>query len=225
MSDPAPPESQPFVWWVAVQPAAPGSTYGVILYCGTAHPEDVPPGAHVFDADPGVSSRTHYLDLSTGAFVALNGATPKELDPASGDWIDPPAPPAPTLDELKVAKAGEVGATLNDKIAAGLLVDGLHVQIDDGARGNLIGLVTMAGLVRDGLTTWPDGYSRGWVTAEGPRIPLPTPQDGVNLALAASAYYSALVQHAQDLVDAIAAAADTAALATIDITAGWPANT
>lgn len=139
-------------------------------------------------------------------------------------WAPQDAPaPVRTLDQAKRAKAGDVAQAFDARIATGLAYGGLHVQIDDGSRGNLQSLVTMATLVGQGLTTWPTNFARGWVTSENERIPLPTPQDGVTLALAASAYYSALVQHEADIALAVTAAADQAALAAIDVTAGWPA--
>lgn len=81
--------------------------------------------------------------------------------------------------------------------------NGKYIQINDGSRANLSGMALTAVMVQMNLTTWPEGYSRGWVTEDGSRIPLPTPEDGLALATAAGAYYADAVQADQDLENAI----------------------
>lgn len=105
------------------------------------------------------------------------------------------------------------------RMAAGKLVDGRHVHIDDGSRANLVGMATVGMAVLAGTPgiTWPEDYARGWVTIEGDRLPLATPADGIALAYACGNYYAALVQHQRDLEG------DLIANGTVDPTAGWPA--
>jgi hypothetical protein len=126
------------------------------------------------------------------------------------------------LDLAKRRKQAAVSAEYRRRLALGMSVGDLHVDIDDGARANFSGMAVTASFVISGLMEWPADYARGWVSMEGARIPLPTSQDGVVLAASAGAFYAALVQRERDLIDALAAAADEAAVAAIDITAGWP---
>ena len=80
---------------------------------------------------------------------------------------------------------------------------------------------TALGVIGGVIPAWPENYAKGWVSVEGDRIPLADALTGLNLALLAAAVYAALVQHDQDLADAIDAAADAAALQAIDVSAGW----
>ena len=73
-----------------------------------------------------------------------------------------------------------------------------------------------------GAVTWPESYSRGWITTENVRIPLETPSAGLALAASVGSWYAAIVQRRRDLKDAALAAEDAAALDAIDVTTGWP---
>ena len=146
-----------------------------------------------------------------------------------GELIDVPRAeifPAPSLDDRKASLL----AAINDHVAA-LLAAGapvasgettLHVAIDDGSRADMGGMALTASLARSGAASWPDDYSRGWITIENIRIPLPTPDDGIALAYPVGLYYAAVRQRGRDLKDMIEAAADDAALDAIDIESGWP---
>ena len=130
-----------------------------------------------------------------------------------------------TLADLKAAKTASSRAELSRRIAGGLAYGGLHVAIDVESRSNLQAVVLAANLVAAGKASWDvdfANYKRGWISVEGPRIPLDTPDAGVALAMAASAFYAALAQHEQDLEDLTAAATMPSALP--DEAAGWPAN-
>ncbi|MEI3807893.1 hypothetical protein V6R85_25615 [Agrobacterium sp. CCNWLW32] len=69
---------------------------------------------------------------------------------------------------------------------------------------------------------WPESFSRGWITNENIRIPLPAPQHGIDPAATVGNCYAQIWQHARDLKDTFIAAEDEVALDAIDIQAGWP---
>lgn len=132
------------------------------------------------------------------------------------------AEPVLTFEQRRAVKVAAARAQFEAKVAAGWPFEGLHVEINDGSRANLGGLALTAFLASQEVTTWPADYGRGWVSIEGARIPL-TPETAIPFAAGAGAYYSALVQHEQDLEDALQAAESDAALAAVELTAGWPA--
>lgn len=136
-----------------------------------------------------------------------------------------PTVPDPTLDDLRAAKLDGINATAAALLAAGAPVaGGLHVALDDGSRADLTAMAATATAASAGSVSWPESYSRGWIAIENTRIPLPTPADGLALAAAVGNYYAGLIQYRRDLKDAALAAEDEAALAAIDIAAGWPAS-
>lgn len=122
--------------------------------------------------------------------------------------------------ELKLSEISAKAAELLDIGAP--VEDGLHVALDDGSRADLTAMATTASAAATGAVAWPESYSRGWISVENVRIPLPSPMDGLVLAATVGEFYAALVQHRRDLKDAALAAVDAAALDAIDITAGWP---
>ncbi|PKR87411.1 hypothetical protein CXZ10_20420 [Pleomorphomonas diazotrophica] len=155
-----------------------------------------------------------------------------ERIPVLIDFLDDPSelglsstPPDPTLDDLRSAKLDGINAAAAALLAAGAPVDGgLHVALDDGSRADLTAMAATATAASAGSVSWPESYSRGWIAIENTRIPLPAPVDGLALAVAVGNYYASIIQHRRDLKDAALAAEDEAALATIDIVAGWPAS-
>jgi len=161
---------------------------------------------------------TWYLD-GTATTIAFIG------DPAAQGYVA--TAPDPTLDDLRAAKLLAIVAKANDLLSAGAPVSGgLHVALDDGSRADLTALASTATavLISSGTVTWPDSYSRGWITIENVRVPLATAADGLTFAASVGNYYSAIMQHRRDLKDAALASSDEAALDAIDISAGWPTN-
>ena len=126
-----------------------------------------------------------------------------------------------TLDEVRADAASAAAAEFGLRLAAGAPYGGQRVQIDDGSRANLTALAVQAQASLQGQP-WPDGYARGWIAMGGTRIPLAEPADGFALAQATGSFYATLVQHEQDLIDAINAATDAVGVAAVDVTAGWP---
>jgi hypothetical protein len=161
---------------------------------------------------------TWYLD-ATAATITFIG------DPAAQGYVA--TAPGPTMDDLRAAKLLAIVAKANDLLSAGAPVSGgLHVALDDGSRTDLTALASTATavLISSGTVTWPDSYSRGWITIENVRVPLATAADGLAFAASVGNYYSAIMQHRRDLKDAALASSDEAALDAIDISAGWPTN-
>lgn len=130
-----------------------------------------------------------------------------------------------SLEDRKTDKVAEIEAAFAAWLAAGCPYEGEHVQVDDASRANLTALGTTAIAVIGGaLPTWPEDYARGWIAMSRARIPLDSPQVGLQLAAAAGAFYAAGVQHEADLIAAALGAADQAALEQIDTSAGWPTD-
>jgi len=141
-----------------------------------------------------------------------------------GRYWTPPVEPMPELTDLRAGKLGTIVAVADALLAAGAPVDGgLHVALDDGSRADLAAMAATATAAASGAVSWPDSYSRGWITIENLRIPLATPAAGRTLAASVGDWYAAVMQHRRDLKDAALAAEDAAALDAIDISAGWPA--
>jgi hypothetical protein len=174
--------------------------------------------------------------LVVNAVVLTDDANPADFGVVSGPehvgigwwfvdgvWMPPQQPPA-TLDDLRAAKVRDIEARAEARLSIGAPVsDGLHIALDDGSRADLTAMAATATAAASGAVTWPASYSRGWITVENTRIPLPVPAAGLALAAVVGDWYARVVQHRRDLKDQVLAAADEAALAAIDITAGWPA--
>ena len=179
-------------------------------------------------------TETRYFASPEGGYLgAFEGAEPPN---GATEVASPPSHAAmiwngsmwtvPTLsfDDLRTAKLAAISATADALLSAGALVDGgLHVALDDGSRADLTAMAATATAASAGAVTWPESYSRGWITIENVRIPLATPAAGLTLAASVGDWYAAVVQHRRDLKDAALAAGDSAALDAIDHFAGWPA--
>lgn len=115
-----------------------------------------------------------------------------------------PLDPEVIRESLQAKRRRKFTETIQAGYPAG---NGKFVQINDGSRANLSGMALTALMALNNLAPWPVEYSEGWVTEDGSRIPLPTPQDGIALAAAAGTYYAATVQADQNLENEINAAA------------------
>lgn len=134
-----------------------------------------------------------------------------------------PARPTPSFEDLRKAKLTSITESTDVLLSMGALVAGeMHIALDDGSRADLTAMAATATAASAGATPWPESYSRGWITIENIRIPMATPAHGLALAASVGTYYAAIVQHRRDLKDAALAAEDEAALAKIDVAAGWP---
>ena len=147
-----------------------------------------------------------------------------EVDINTGALTEhPDLPPIWSLDDIRAAKLAAISATADALLATGAPIDGgLHIALDDGSRADLTAMAATATAASAGAVTWPESYSRGWITVENVRIPLTTPAAGLTLAASVGDWYAAVIQHRRDLKDAALAAEDAAALDAIDVTTGWP---
>src|SRR5690606_37871128 len=127
------------------------------------------------------------------------------------------------LDRARAAALSTIEQRLVAEMAAGAPYGELHIALHDGSRADLSGMAATALAAAAEQVPWPDDYALGWISVENTRIPLPTPADGLALAAAVGQRYAALRQAARTLKDAVLAAEDAAAVAAIDLEAGWPA--
>ncbi|MBS1180448.1 MAG: hypothetical protein H6Q99_328 [Proteobacteria bacterium] len=213
---------------------------GVFVGETVAHESPLEPGvvlipAGCVESPPPAAAAGHAAMWSGSAWALVDdrrgeswydGNTPILID-FVGDPIErgyTASAPAATLDDLRAAKIATIVAVADALLGAGAPVTGgLHVALDDGGRADLTAMAATATAAASGAVSWPESYSRGWITIENVRIPLATPTAGLTLAASVGDYYAALVQHRRDLKDAALAAEDAAALDAIDISAGWPA--
>ena len=182
------------------------------MVAATPAPPMTPPQPPTWTPDPTVA-------YSTRGYLAEDGSQRFYTVAEAAQHFPPP-----TLLQAQAAKVDAISAQFAARLSAGLSYQGQHVAIDDGSRANLTACAVEAMLVSQGADAWPANYSKGWITIEGGRIPLPAATDGLALSRAASAYYAAIAQHGQDLEDAAKAATAVTDVEAIDQTAGWPAN-
>lgn len=127
------------------------------------------------------------------------------------------------LQTIRQVRLADIAAKVAGILLAGAPAPGgLHLALDDGSRADMTAMGTTAIAAASGALPWPESYALGWITVENVRIPLPAPADGLALVASAGSYYAQVVQHGRSLKDAILAALDEAAIAAIDIEAGWP---
>jgi Domain of unknown function (DUF4376) len=143
---------------------------------------------------------------------------------AEGWVVQGGVPVAPPVDlaALRTARHAAIEAAFTARITAGLAFAGKVYQVDDESRLNIQGIALRAGLMALGVPgiTWPEGgYS--WRTLDNSWTPLSVAQF-LAMAQAAADLYTAIRVRYGNLKDALAAAADQAAIAAIDPAAGWP---
>lgn len=136
-------------------------------------------------------------------------------------WLTGGGTPDPVdLSDLKSAKKMEIEAAFAAAVAAGMPYGGKVLQIDDASRQNIAAVATRAiGVVQSiaGMT-WPAGFA--WRMADNSYLTI-SAATFLAMGQAAADRYTALILHRGVLKDAVAAAADAAAIDVIDPTAGW----
>jgi hypothetical protein len=128
---------------------------------------------------------------------------------------------ASALNDLKVARMREVGAELAKRMAAGFVYRLNAYQLDDDSQARITALAFKAQRMVDARpgTTWDANFV--FLAADNTAVSF-TAANFLPFADAASNVVIARRIKARQLKDTILAAADAAALAAIDITAGWP---
>lgn len=138
---------------------------------------------------------------------------------ADGQFAAPAVPP-PTLDQARAGKQLEIDAAFDTAVAEGMPWQGKVLQIDDASRANISGQATRALGVLMGANqlVWPQDFA--WRMADNSWLPV-TAEEMLDMAQAASDRYVALRLVLAAKKDAVAAAADVAAVEAIDADNGW----
>ena len=125
------------------------------------------------------------------------------------------------LAQAKAAKLRQVADQLAQRQATGFVHNAITYQIDEASQGRIASLALKAERVVAGRAgaTWNAGFR--FIAADNTRVAFTAAEFGP-FADAASNAVIALRERARDLKDTILAAPDAAALAAIDVTAGWP---
>lgn len=136
-------------------------------------------------------------------------------DGAVVDWV-------PTLDSNRQAKAVAAAGNFAALIAAGFSFSAVPYQIDTDSQARIaaMGIMALGSITDPANSPWPDGFY--WVAADNSHVPM----DAAAMyafGRAVGAHVSACVLRLRAIKDAIAGAADQAALDAIDVTAGYPA--
>jgi len=106
-------------------------------------------------------------------------------------------------------------------LAAGFSFSGVVYQVDAGSQGNIaaMGIMALGSITDPAGSPWPAGFY--WIAADNSHIAMDAPTMYA-FGRAVAGYVSACVLRLRAIKDAIAAAADQAALDAIDVTAGYP---
>ena len=132
-----------------------------------------------------------------------------------------PVPRTATLAESQFAKRTAAAAQYGTLIAAGFTYQGVLFQIDSNSQAQMaaMGVMALGSITDPAGSPWPDGFY--WVAADNSHVAM----DAATMyafGRAVAAYVSACVLRLRAIKDAIAGAADQAALDVIDVTAGYP---
>jgi len=140
------------------------------------------------------------------------GDAPDETTFAALEW--------PALDVLRLTKWEAVKVLRDDAINGGVNVAGIGpFQSDEISRGYITGAVVMA---QTALAN-SQPFAMDWTLADNSVASLDGPTM-IAVGIAVGQHIAACHERAQVLRAAIESAANTAALAAIDITTGWPEN-
>lgn len=117
-----------------------------------------------------------------------------------------------------------IETTLQEKLAAGLVIGSNTIAIDAVTQSEINQLCNLAHVTIAGLTTiaWPPG--RYWPVISGSPIPLTTPQDVITIGSLAAHYVWSLKNYAQTIGAEIMAATTSAEISTILTNASWPTS-
>lgn len=167
---------------------------------------------------------------ATGEFLRWQEFDAPPPDPVGKGWrwVEDPVPPPepPTLDDLKAAAAGTVQARRDALIAGGVTIDfggtvGPKViqTATDYDRMNWITILTTA----QAFAAMGQGAEamNPIRTLDNTMVPA-TVDQAIAWMIEAQSRLGAAWRYAAELKDTIAAAADAAALAAIDLETGWP---
>ena len=157
--------------------------------------------------------------------VASETAGPGDIyDPATGLFAVPAAP----LADLRAAASASVMALRDARIAGGFTFQGVPYQTRDEDRENIAGAAQLAFMAlvagaKPGDLRWADAARDfAWIAADNGLVTMDA-MTVVAFGKAAAAFKQGCIFAAFMLKGAIEKAPDSAALAAIDLDAGWPA--
>ncbi len=106
-------------------------------------------------------------------------------------------------------------------LAAGFSFNGAVYQVDAGSQASIaaMGIMALGSITDPAGSPWPAGFY--WIAADNSHVAMDAPTMYA-FGRAVAGYVSACVLRLRAIKDAIAAAADQAALDAIDVTAGYP---
>lgn len=130
-------------------------------------------------------------------------------------------PAAPTLDQQKAATLAALDVIAQAKLSfwTGGLAPAGGLQVDDISTGRITSWATQALVCKATGAAWGLPY---WIMTDNSHRTFTGPDDFLTFAQAAETYKTAAVLQNSTLKGEINAAPDEAALAAIDLSAGWP---
>jgi hypothetical protein len=125
------------------------------------------------------------------------------------------------LPDNRLAKRNAAADHFAALMAAGFTYSGALFQIDSPAQAQIaaMGVMALGSITDPAGSPWPAGFY--WIAADNSHVAMDAAQMYA-FGRAAGAYVSTCVLRLRAIKDAIAAAADQAALDAIDVTAGYP---
>jgi hypothetical protein len=131
------------------------------------------------------------------------------------------APYAPSLTDKQAAKVQAANANYNALMSVGFTLNGTPFQIDAVSQSQIaaMGALALGSIADPANSPWSAGFY--WVAADNSHVPMDAATTYA-FARAVALYVSSCILHLRAIKDAIAGAADQAALDAIDVTAGYP---
>jgi len=148
-----------------------------------------------------------------------------DAPPGSGNWSVSSGAVVtyvPNLADNQEAKTQAALAQYSARIAAGFTFSGTLFQIDPVSQGQIaaMGALALGSIADSANSPWNGGFY--WVATDNSHVPMDAATTYA-FARAVALYVSACILHLRAIKDAIAGAADQAALDAIDVSAGYPA--
>lgn len=171
------------------------------------------------ETPPGGGSWDERVLVGLGATrVAWPADGPVTVDPDIDLTLYAAAAAVSALARARSSALGAAQAHYDGLIAAGFTWHGVLFQIDAQSRASIVAMSALAGIA---ASQWPVGFS--WIAADNSLIA--TDATGmIAFGAAVVLYVSGCVLRLRAIKTSIAAAADSAAVAAIDVTDGYPAE-
>jgi hypothetical protein len=163
-------------------------------------------------AEPAVSPDFAFIAVADGTAISPGSTV------ANGALV----PYTPTFADAQNAASVAASAEFAGLIAAGFTFSGTLYQIDSDSQAQItaMGALALGSITDPANSPWPAGFT--WIAANNSQVAMDAPTMYA-FARAVAGYVSACVLNLRAIKNAIAGAADQAALTAIDVTAGYPA--